>query len=238
MIFRPALLSHPTHELSPHEHQLSQDVLEFLIAHQDWFMLDIPPPPSSITVNSKSGAPVVGGLNEQVDIVPSSDDDQPGGWKLVDKDAAGIRKITRRRTTTERSSGALSFVCAMLCCLVFAQRVFSVHPPFTLPVVLSHRCFCTLNFKQRSLLKLDSGRAKAGEGGDLSPVLETPPSRSGSLSGATVSRRRTLPTKSRAATDTSNVSSDEGQTKVLKKQKRSSMQPSKRTHSSQPTPYG
>ncbi|THH32250.1 hypothetical protein EUX98_g1957 [Antrodiella citrinella] len=47
VIFRPALLSHPTHELSPQEHQLSQDVLEFLIAHQDWFMLDIPPAPTS-----------------------------------------------------------------------------------------------------------------------------------------------------------------------------------------------
>ncbi|KAH9025497.1 Rho GTPase activation protein [Lactarius pseudohatsudake] len=45
VIFRPGLMSHPEHELSPSEHQLSQDVLEFLIAHQDWFMLDTPPTP-------------------------------------------------------------------------------------------------------------------------------------------------------------------------------------------------
>jgi len=45
VIFRPGLLSHPNHELSPDEHKLSQKVLEFLIEHQDWFMLDVPPPP-------------------------------------------------------------------------------------------------------------------------------------------------------------------------------------------------
>ena len=31
--------------MSPKEHALSQSVLEFLIAQQDWFMLDIAPPP-------------------------------------------------------------------------------------------------------------------------------------------------------------------------------------------------
>ena len=31
--------------MSPQEHALSQSVLEFLIAKQDWFMLDIAPPP-------------------------------------------------------------------------------------------------------------------------------------------------------------------------------------------------
>ncbi|KAJ2922555.1 hypothetical protein H1R20_g14545, partial [Candolleomyces eurysporus] len=46
VIFRPGLISHPQHEMSPQEHALSQKVLEFLIAHQDWFMLDIPPPPA------------------------------------------------------------------------------------------------------------------------------------------------------------------------------------------------
>ena len=45
VIFRPGLISHPQHEMSPQEHALSQSVLEFLIAQQDWFMLDIAPPP-------------------------------------------------------------------------------------------------------------------------------------------------------------------------------------------------
>ena len=90
MIFRPALIAHPSHELSPQEHQLSQEVLEFLIAHQDWFMLDIPPPPNR---SDGTRTPVDSG----------SDDEPSGGWKLV----SNPPRITRRRTTTERSSGGL-----------------------------------------------------------------------------------------------------------------------------------
>ena len=105
MIFRPALIAHPSHELSPQEHQLSQDVLEFLIAHQDWFMLDIPPPPSRS--DSAQTVPTT-----PVDIVPSSESDgeQPGGWKLVNNP----KRITRRRTTTERSTGAF-YILASYC---------------------------------------------------------------------------------------------------------------------------
>ena len=121
VIFRPGLISHPDHELSPQEHQLSQDVLEFLIAHQDWFMLDIPPPPPSSTPGTLRG-----GASDPDDIVvvPSSDVPGPGvpspdvpgpdvpgpdqdqslagigTWKL-----AGIkRKVSRRRTL--ENSGA------------------------------------------------------------------------------------------------------------------------------------
>lgn len=57
MIFRPGLISHPEHEMSPQEHALSQRVLEFLIAQQDWFMLGISPPTpgSSADDLSRSG---------------------------------------------------------------------------------------------------------------------------------------------------------------------------------------
>jgi hypothetical protein len=55
VIFRPGLISHPTHEMEPKEHQLSQSVLEFLIEHQDWFMLDIPPPPPPREINTGRG---------------------------------------------------------------------------------------------------------------------------------------------------------------------------------------
>jgi len=94
VIFRPAILSLPEHELLPKEHQLSQDVLEFLIAHQDWFMLDIPPPPPS---GSEANH------REDVDVMPSSDDEVGGGWKLVNK--SDSMRITRRRTTTEKTGG-------------------------------------------------------------------------------------------------------------------------------------
>jgi hypothetical protein len=81
--------------MSPQEHQLSQEVLEFLIAQQDWFMLDIPPPPESSSV-----APNIDGTAETDDflIVPSSDEDNnqsSGTWKLVGKDR---RKLMRRKT--------------------------------------------------------------------------------------------------------------------------------------------
>ncbi|KAH9953403.1 Rho GTPase activation protein [Russula dissimulans] len=54
VIFSPGLMSHPSHELSPTEHKLSEDVLGFLIAHQDWFMLDTAPPPVLTAPPSRS----------------------------------------------------------------------------------------------------------------------------------------------------------------------------------------
>ena len=92
-------MSHPSHELSPKEHQLSQEVLEFLIAHQDWFMLDIPPPPA------KAKTSAAGEEMDDMALVSSSDDDRStvGGWKLVGgRSEAEKRKIARRRTMTER----------------------------------------------------------------------------------------------------------------------------------------
>ncbi|CAL1717016.1 unnamed protein product [Somion occarium] len=170
VIFRPALLSHPSHELSPREHQLSQDVLEFLIHHQDWFMLDIPPAP--VAAQSSTGAPLSSGMAEAVDFMPSSDEDQPGGWKLIDKDTLGSRRISRRRTTTERSGDSAG---------------------------------------------------KGREGPDLSPVMESPPSRSSSLRTATtISRSRTLPSSKTRLEGTARE--EERHTKLLKKQKRASMQ--------------
>ncbi|KAH9949947.1 Rho GTPase activation protein [Amylocystis lapponica] len=176
VIFRPALIAHPSHELSPQEHQLSQDVLEFLIAHQDWFILDIPAPPT----RRPSDGTTLEMSADPVDVIPSSDEEQPGGWKLVNKDAVP-RRITRRRTTTERS----------------AEK-----PP------------------------LDAI--------NLSPVQESPPLRS---EGAGVTRSRTLPSKARRG-EVPAASDDERHAKLLKKQKRGSMQtPSKRPATSD-TPAG
>jgi hypothetical protein len=107
VIFRPGIISHPDHEMSPQQHQLSQEVLEFLIAHQDWFMLDIPPPPES-DPTLPSPTPILAA--EDISVVPSSDEEtsQAGGsWKLVGKDD---RKAVRRRTLDK---GQL-----VLCCQV------------------------------------------------------------------------------------------------------------------------
>ncbi|KAJ3570488.1 hypothetical protein NP233_g4363 [Leucocoprinus birnbaumii] len=58
VIFRPGILSHPSHEMLPAEHALSQQVLEFLIANQDWFMLDTPAPnPSLLSPSTQAPTP-------------------------------------------------------------------------------------------------------------------------------------------------------------------------------------
>jgi GTPase-activating protein SAC7 len=38
-IFQPGMLSHPAHDMAPSEYRLSQDVLVFLIEHQDHFLI-------------------------------------------------------------------------------------------------------------------------------------------------------------------------------------------------------
>ena len=81
VIFRPGLMSHPTHELSPTEHRLSQEVLEFLIEHQDWFMLDTPPPPALPPTPSRSLTPPLSpGASVSV-----SDGEGPEGWRIIDR---------------------------------------------------------------------------------------------------------------------------------------------------------
>ena len=69
-------MSHPDHELLPTEHQLSQDVLEFLIAHQDWFMLDTPPPPPS----RSHTPPYDASARTSV-----SDGEGPDGWRIIQR---------------------------------------------------------------------------------------------------------------------------------------------------------
>lgn len=93
VIFRPSILSHPDQELSPEQHKLSQDIVEFLIEEQDLFLLDIPPPPRSDSILAPSpnaGGTGLGSPLEPDDayfMVPSSGEDEErsrGGWKLVE----------------------------------------------------------------------------------------------------------------------------------------------------------
>lgn len=91
VIFRPGLMSHPTHEMSPPEHALSQKVLEFLIAQQDWFMLDISPPP---TEGEPPNSP------DDDATVYAGEEGSGEGWKLLgDK----RQKASRRRTAMDPS---------------------------------------------------------------------------------------------------------------------------------------
>ena len=67
--------------MSPQEHALSQSVLEFLIAKQDWFMLDIAPPPE--------GSP-----GTIWDPRVSSDTGFEGKWREVTQSREGSRAGT------------------------------------------------------------------------------------------------------------------------------------------------
>ncbi|KAI9439714.1 Rho GTPase activation protein [Lactarius indigo] len=94
VIFRPGLMSHPEHELSPSEHQLSQDVLEFLIAHQDWFMLDTPTPAFPPAPSRSFTPPYDTGARTSV-----SDGEGPDGWRIIQR---------HQRTADERTRTAAS----------------------------------------------------------------------------------------------------------------------------------
>ncbi|KAG5339820.1 Rho-GTPase-activating protein 5 [Termitomyces sp. T112] len=95
VIFRPGLISHPNHETSPKEFELSQSVLEFLIAHQDYFMLDIPSPPNGSVQSPRP-------QTQDAHVILSSSDEEisdlgPGNWRQI-----SARPMSRRRTTTSR----------------------------------------------------------------------------------------------------------------------------------------
>src|SRR6266404_5093806 len=77
-------MSHPDHELSPAEHQLSQDVLEFLIAHQDWFMLDTPPPPAFPPTPARSLTPPISPYDASAR-TSVSDGEGPDGWRIIQR---------------------------------------------------------------------------------------------------------------------------------------------------------
>lgn len=91
VIFRPGLISHPDHEMLPGEHALSQKVLEFLIEHQDWFILDVPPPSQP-----ESGAP----FRDDITVVDEERSGVGGAWRLIGRDRPDL---PRRRTTMECS---------------------------------------------------------------------------------------------------------------------------------------
>lgn len=53
-IFQPGLINHPTHDMSPNDYKLSQDVLVFLITNQDHFLLGMRGNPETEAVDNLS----------------------------------------------------------------------------------------------------------------------------------------------------------------------------------------
>lgn len=103
-MFQPGIISHPNHDMSPHEHALSQKVLEFLLIHQDWFMLDISPP-TRVEKGSRSSTP----QPTHSFVLVQSKDSEDDNWCHVDKAAVSPPLMTRRKTTLEHRSGKRSY---------------------------------------------------------------------------------------------------------------------------------
>ncbi|KAN0093015.1 Rho GTPase activation protein [Tylopilus felleus] len=197
VIFRPGLISHPNHELSPGEHHLSQKVLEFLIDQQDCFLLDIPPPPRSDPSASwrpPRHTPHPSHDPDDSDLVPlSSDDERPssGGWKLVRKDK---QRVMRRRTTHEPLGGtrcpSTSLNMAVFPSLLPPRKLFVPCSPSSLSCISVGVVTDSL---ERSETPLGSAR--------LSPVAEWPGSDTGSPTSTSLNRSRTLPSQRGNADD-------------------------------------
>ena len=79
-------------------------MLEFLIVHQDWFMLDISPPTQTEKGNSSTPR-----LGHNLVLVPSKDSEKgdENGWYHVDRAGAAPPMMVRRKTTLEHRSGKL-----------------------------------------------------------------------------------------------------------------------------------
>ncbi|KAJ6486732.1 Rho GTPase activation protein, partial [Mycena sanguinolenta] len=88
-IFEVGLISNPAREMEPAERSLSQRVLEFLIAEQDWFTLEVTSPPP----NPKRNGNI---------LVHDEHSTVGGPWSLVNKTHIPVR--TPRNTMVSRSS--------------------------------------------------------------------------------------------------------------------------------------
>ncbi|CAE7066469.1 unnamed protein product [Rhizoctonia solani] len=115
VIFRPGIISLPAHEMKPSEHALSQEVLVFLIQHQDHFMLDPPARGDSIMLSAGMSPGIERGaylshpqfspgVERPGYIVPSDSDEDPpqGGFTLVERRQTNT--IPRRRSFNDPSA--------------------------------------------------------------------------------------------------------------------------------------
>ncbi|CAG8712730.1 2998_t:CDS:2, partial [Funneliformis mosseae] len=53
-IFQPGILSHPSHDMAPEQYKLSQEVLEFLIDYQNYFLMSLPSSTSNDVTEEKT----------------------------------------------------------------------------------------------------------------------------------------------------------------------------------------
>ncbi|KAL9936874.1 hypothetical protein V8E36_004109 [Tilletia maclaganii] len=85
VIFQPGIFSHPSHLQNPAEHKVAVEALEFMITHQDHFVLGLSPPPppnvrpEDLTGVSKPLSPVpqsATGIQAEDVLLPSDSDEE------------------------------------------------------------------------------------------------------------------------------------------------------------------
>ncbi|KAH7341930.1 Rho GTPase activation protein [Rhizoctonia solani] len=94
VIFRPGIISLPAHEMKPTEHALSQEVLVFLIQHQDHFMLDPPARGDSIMLSSGMSP----GIERSAYLAQQPGQFSPGVERpgyIVPSDSDEVRRVLR-----------------------------------------------------------------------------------------------------------------------------------------------
>ncbi|GAC97476.1 RhoGAP group protein [Pseudozyma hubeiensis SY62] len=99
VIFQPGMFSHPSHELSPGEHKLAVQVLEFLIDHQDQFVLGMTPQPASQLPQDELTA-VSKPITDEDILVPSDSDEEQGELQVHE---GGGAVLMRSKTTKPKA---------------------------------------------------------------------------------------------------------------------------------------
>ncbi|PWN50602.1 Rho GTPase activation protein [Violaceomyces palustris] len=115
VIFQPGMFSHPSHIQSPFEHKLAVQVLEFLIEHQDHFVLGMSPPvPTNFNLDELTA--VSRPFQDDEILEPSDSDEELGELEVHEGGGARLlgRSLTQRppkagekkRSTSRRLRGA------------------------------------------------------------------------------------------------------------------------------------
>ncbi|KAK0544610.1 GTPase activating protein (GAP) for Rho1p [Tilletia horrida] len=101
VIFQPGIFSHPSHLQNPAEHKVAVEALEFLITHQDSFVLGLSPPPppnirpEDLTGVSKPLSPIPAsesGIRAEDVLIPSDSDEEQDTTAFVAHRGGGAER--------------------------------------------------------------------------------------------------------------------------------------------------
>ena len=223
--------------MSPKEHQLSQQVLEFLIEHQDWFMLDVPPPPS----RQGSSAPSPLSPGPMFQSYPPVDDNGHGGIEYGRRSRETRRNGSQSQDRTEEANGDVLTIKS-------ASPSEAGWKLIERGRKTSRRRSSSASASAEPALQSTSGHGHVRIAGSSAGAVPEDAQNVGSyasLGVVTVSRSRTMPAKRTTSRDhgsahghessegerhnhserESRKGDREGKPNVLKKQKRASIQP-------------